>query len=269
MEKSEKQYYDTISNEYTGMSQRPDARRKLELIDLLIPKNSKSVLDVGGANGWLTDGLRERCWVVTQEISYASLEKGKGDRILSDAANLPLADISFDAVICSQVLEHLSSTNYPLALNELSRVARETIVVSVPYREDLSMRLVECKYCGHIFNCYYHQRAFDENELSTLFSGWTMVEWHVFGELNTDSNMADVRAISRKSTYRKPPLAEHGLSCPVCGNIDKKARLQKKFLWFNNALQRRLRRLWSLAHRQKFISQQRTPYWIAAIYFRE
>jgi ubiquinone/menaquinone biosynthesis C-methylase UbiE len=44
---------------------------------------------------------------------------------------LPFADRSFDAVLCMEVLEHLQ---HPAdAVRELARVARDVVVLSVPF----------------------------------------------------------------------------------------------------------------------------------------
>jgi SAM-dependent methyltransferase len=48
----------------------------------------------------------------------------------ADARHLPFADASIDVVICSQVLHHFEDGEIPRILMELSRVARQLVVVS-------------------------------------------------------------------------------------------------------------------------------------------
>jgi ubiquinone/menaquinone biosynthesis C-methylase UbiE len=266
----ENRYYDAISAKYTNILEQLDAQRKQKLFNVLVTANTQSVLDVGGANGWVTIGFPKEIWVITQDISMQSLKRGDGESILSDAANLPFPDKSFDMVICSQVLEHIPQRAYKGVISEISRIARKEIVISVPYREDLSMRNVECSACGKEFNSYYHKRAYSEIELSLLFADWVMAEWHVFGKLNTDSNMAVVDSISRKSTYRTPPLAEVGQICPLCGNQIKVNHRRKDLYFFLRLIIKKLSSNWhrliSLFQQQKFLPQAKNPYWIASVY---
>jgi SAM-dependent methyltransferase len=48
----------------------------------------------------------------------------------SDARRLPFADASVDVVLCSQVLHHFEDAEIPAVLAELSRVARQRVIVS-------------------------------------------------------------------------------------------------------------------------------------------
>lgn len=51
------------------------------------------------------------------------------------ATSLPFSDYSWDAVICVDVLEHLSPAERDLVLIELLRVARNLVVVAFPFGE--------------------------------------------------------------------------------------------------------------------------------------
>lgn len=66
---------------------------------------------------------------VTQKGSYGSLTRAD---IFSDSSRFPLDDSSFDTVVCTQVLEHVSDP-----FNKISEIARVlkpggTVVISVP-----------------------------------------------------------------------------------------------------------------------------------------
>jgi Methyltransferase domain len=54
--------------------------------------------------------------------------------ILGDVRSIPVADGTFDVVLASQVLEHLSRETLGDALSELRRVSRRRAVISVPQR---------------------------------------------------------------------------------------------------------------------------------------
>lgn len=92
------------------------------------------VLDIGCADRWV-----EGC--CSAEVEYVALDfplTGKAlyaarPDIFADAARLPLKSASFDAVVCLEVLEHLSQPQAALA--EFARVLRPagTLLFSMPF----------------------------------------------------------------------------------------------------------------------------------------
>jgi len=92
------------------------------------------VLDVGCADRW----IESRCSASAQYIGLDLPVTGKGlyaaePDIFADAAWLPLLNASVDAVVCLEVLEHVS---YPqAALAELARVLKPggTMFFSMPF----------------------------------------------------------------------------------------------------------------------------------------
>lgn len=83
--------------------------------------------------------------------------------------NLPFENNEFDAVSCLEVLEHLSDATYTNALNEISRVARRYILITVPYNEYVQRVEVKCTKCGSLFNCNGHLHKFTKNKVLHLF----------------------------------------------------------------------------------------------------
>jgi SAM-dependent methyltransferase len=85
-----------------------------------------TVVDVACGPGFYTDSFRARgAHVVPVEHSLAELQLS-GDppehSVIGDAARLPLADASVDAVFCSNMLEHTPDT--AAVIDELARVLR-------------------------------------------------------------------------------------------------------------------------------------------------
>lgn len=112
---------------------------------------SGQVLDVGCGDGSASGAwLAGRCGgYVGVDVSPAAVESARASgldaRTIDDAGELPFPGESFDAAICTEVLEHLFD---PLgALAEIRRVLRPggTVVVTVPnvanwrYRTDLAL----------------------------------------------------------------------------------------------------------------------------------
>jgi len=83
---------------------------------------------------------------------------------------LPFPDSHFDAVVMSEVLEHLDDAVLEETLDEVRRVLRPggIFIGTVPARENLADSLVVCPGCGLQFHRWGHKSSFDINRLSTL-----------------------------------------------------------------------------------------------------
>jgi len=96
----------------------------------ILPRLQGRVLDVGCGhkpyNPWLNSKN-------TRVIGLDVTTNSKADLIVNDQQNWPFASLSFDAVICTQVLEHVSDLDK--TLNEIERVLNVGgwLIVSVPF----------------------------------------------------------------------------------------------------------------------------------------
>lgn len=86
------------------------------------------------------------------------------------AQAIPFDDCEFDAVIMSEVLEHLDDLVLSKSLREVHRVLRHNgrLIITVPYKEDLNSNMVACPKCGEVFHKVGHARSFDKNELISI-----------------------------------------------------------------------------------------------------
>ncbi len=92
------------------------------------------LLDLGCGQAPLFDTYRSLCRSVTCLDWPGSPHNVQHADVLCDVnEQLPLADASFDVVICSDVLEHLHNPN--MAMSEMSRVLRPggKVLLSVPF----------------------------------------------------------------------------------------------------------------------------------------
>jgi SAM-dependent methyltransferase len=258
--------------------QLPDGRRKAQLFAAFIPAGCRTVLDAGGGTGWATIGIREKCNVVTLDNCAESLSHAPGATIMANVEALPCADRSFDLVMSSQVLEHLPSDALDTACSEMMRVAKNYLMVSVPYREALEVRFVRCGFCQHVFHPYYHCRSFTEEDLAELFPQWLMAEWHVFGALCRGSGVTALRRLPRVGSTRNLTLATEDTICPECGKqggdnlVDQSTTRGSIFHRILSFSKRRLRRCFAFHEIEPyptFLPQALGPYWIAALFIRE
>jgi Methylase involved in ubiquinone/menaquinone biosynthesis len=91
--------------------------------------------------------------------------------MVSSMLSLPFPDRSFDVVLCAETLEHLDPADLVRATAELRRIARKSLVVTVPYQEDLLAWSTRCSRCGTVFHLYGHRNVFSPERLKALFPG--------------------------------------------------------------------------------------------------
>jgi SAM-dependent methyltransferase len=113
-----------------------------------------SLLDVGCGHGIFLDGYEG-----TDKAGVDIRPKGEHDwpYHLADAASLPFPDASWDTVSAQEMLEHQPDGKMETVLAELRRVARERLLVTVPFCE---RRLRS----GHV-------QRFDADRVRELFPG--------------------------------------------------------------------------------------------------
>jgi len=76
-------------------------------------------------------------------------------------------DDSVDTVVCMEVLEHVDDLK--TAVDEILRVARRRVIITVPCSQKLSYEL--CIHCNRYTPVSGHLRAFHRDSLQRLFAG--------------------------------------------------------------------------------------------------
>ncbi len=155
----------------------PTEVERIERLVALAGEGVHSVLDVGAGHGLLLEALAARrglrgtgIEITAAKVDYA---RSRGvDLRLGDASRLDFGDRSFDLVYCCEVLEHLPFGVFEAACRELARVARDQVVVSVPFDE--RRHFVRCPYCAASVNPNYHFRSFDAASMASLLPGWRL-----------------------------------------------------------------------------------------------
>ena len=131
-------FYDTsVKN---NLIQRYWHGRRFQEVAKLATKVNGRLLDVGCAGGTLTEKVAKRARpervvgvdISVKSVAYSLTKRPQFDVTVGDAEELPFQDATFEAIFCSEVMEHLTSPDK--MLSEVRRCLTPTgyAVVMVP-----------------------------------------------------------------------------------------------------------------------------------------
>lgn len=150
-----------------------EARRLEAILRLLRLRPGARVADLGCGSGWLSALCRQRgAWVLAADIAPRGVAAVRrrypeiGHFAAADIYHLPLQPGRFDAVIVSEVIEHLEGLDE--ALDQVRALLRPggRLLVAVPYRESILQHL--CIHCNRLTPANAHLHSFDEERLVAL-----------------------------------------------------------------------------------------------------
>ena len=152
-----------------------DERRVREYIISKVPKDVKSILDVGCGSGWVAEHFTKKgIRVHSLDISITNPAKAlklypseKHNGIVADSFYLPFANDSFDCVIASEIIEHVIDPS--AFIKEVFRVAAKggKLIITTPYKERLIYYL--CIHCNQMTPIHAHIHSFDEKMLEGYY----------------------------------------------------------------------------------------------------
>ena len=151
---------------------RQSASEQNRITDLLalLPKQGERILDVGARDGYFSILLTKVFDTVTAlDLEMPQIDHPTVDCVKGNIVALDFPDNHFDVVFCAEVLEHIPPAMLRKACAELSRVAKNRVVIGVPYKQDTRVGRTTCYTCGKINPPWGHVNEFDENKLRALF----------------------------------------------------------------------------------------------------
>jgi SAM-dependent methyltransferase len=222
-------------------------RARVEDLLGLLPQHGATALDVGARDGFLSRLLADRFErVIALDLKRPDIVHPRIECVQGDASRLPYEDRSFDAVLCAEVLEHIPRPTLELVCHELVRVTRTTLVIGVPFAQDLRCGETTCSSCGGFNPPWGHVNSFDESNLRQLFAAMSPRRigfvWSTSDCTNAFSSAFMRIAGNPYGTY------EQDESCVHCGAAIGAARLRSlpqkvatKLAVLGNRVQRALR----------------------------
>ena len=135
-----------------------------------VPEGIDTILEIGSGDGLIINALKAAGYdPVAYDISRTALEYIKtSKRIQGSAALLPFPASTFDVVLACELLEHLPISDYRHLLDEIARVAKRYVLITVPYNETLEWNYARCPSCGCVFHGTCHVRSFREADMISL-----------------------------------------------------------------------------------------------------
>lgn len=201
--------------------------------------------------------------------SNTALAHVVGEKINGSIDAIPFQDREFDMLTSTEVLEHLPQDIYKKAKEEISRVAKQWIMVTVPYNESIELSQTICNLCHCSFNPNYHLRSFDDKGMRDLFVEHGFICSEIF-KIHPQKKVPDgierairsLGAIKRALLAQSPSPMRTNTICPACGqrsqvgNDHNETHLDKK----SATLGMRIRSL---------LCVEPTYRWIGAVYERK
>lgn len=163
-------------------------------------KPGARVLNIGAGNGRFEElCLRRGADVYALDPGPATIDAlrrrlGLGDKAVTGVSDkIPFGDAFFDAVVMSEVLEHLEPAALRATLAEARRVLRPggRFTGTVPCGENLAEQETMCPKCGERFHRWGHKLSFSARSLTAalaeyfpeprvekkLFVTWGTLNW--------------------------------------------------------------------------------------------
>ncbi len=221
---SEKEYYE--SKDLWDLSNFNKAHfKRVKKVLENIPKDSKSLLDVGCGNGILCNQaqiqMRDLTRVVGFDQSIEAMKQVRTEKKVGDITNLPFKEKEFDTVCCLEVLEHIQSDIFQDVIEELTRVGKRNIIITVPHNENLGDNEIQCPKCKTIFHRYLHVQAFNSNRLEKLFEKYGFTCRSINPIISYRKKIGLQKIL--KMSGRKPQQFFGNMICPYCKYSNKKA----------------------------------------------
>lgn len=90
--------------------------------------NPESILEIGIGDGLVSNYLKHKGLnIITMDI-----DEGLNPDYVGSVLSMPFSDKCFEVISCFEVLEHLPYDDFYKALNEIYRVSRRYVVISLP-----------------------------------------------------------------------------------------------------------------------------------------
>lgn len=165
-----------------------EQQRTADLIHLM-PASGRLALDIGARDGHFSLLMAERFESVialdltTPHVVHPRIQCHQGN-----AATMTFEDHAFDFVLCAEVLEHIPANMLRQVCREIERVACDSILIGVPYKQDIRVGRTTCRSCGEPNPPWGHVNSFDEGRINGLFPSCDLTTISFVGHSSISTN---------------------------------------------------------------------------------
>ncbi|RXZ43459.1 class I SAM-dependent methyltransferase [Crenobacter cavernae] len=168
--------WEHFQNDEAGAGDTFNSGPRYKFIAKHIPSGA-SALNIGVGAGGLERLLYEKkVKIYCLDPSEKSIENLRNKYDLDECAqsgfsqSMPFPDNTFDFVVMSEVLEHLTNEVIEATVAEVKRVLKPggTFIATVPAEENIAASQVCCPHCGELFHRWGHVQVFDEGKIEQL-----------------------------------------------------------------------------------------------------
>jgi len=249
----------------------PEEKERIIEIISSIPEKVRSILEVGCGNGAIVNNIKKRkdnfSRVVGVDISTSALKHVNTEKYKQNINNLKFDNNSFDCVIASEVIEHLTYYDFLMGIKEVQRVTNKWIIISVPNDENLEVNVRMCDKCFCWFNPNYHMNSFNKQSLSELFDDFEMVWLKEIGPSIKRIRYSNIAKMIYH--YNKHPAPKIGI-CPQCGfNYANRKNEYESFMNHKkmvNPIYKKIIVLWDIFFKLFFTKKIYKKRWLLAVY---
>jgi SAM-dependent methyltransferase len=236
MHNFEKNYYEN-NNFWEGTIEDEGNRIRIARTVEMVPAECNTLLDAGCGNGVFGRHLRQSRpllkWIVNMDRSFSALNFVDGEKVQGSLDAIPFADSSFDCVTCLEVIEHLPLPVFETTLQELCRVTRQFLIISVPYAEQIEKNVTQCPSCFTIFNADLHLQKFSMHRMKNLLDNFGFKNIAIETLVTTETYVGRELYGKVREWIKNPSpaLSFRSPICPLCGfaNLEFHGPMQDTF----------------------------------------
>ncbi len=156
-------------------------KNKIKKILENIPSDVETIIDIGCGNGLITNFLADKYKIIGVDRSKNALKHVEKEKLLCSSDYLCVKKSSFDLVFSSELLEHLENKTFQKTIDEIKRVCKNYIFLTVPNNEFIEKDFIKCPSCGNVFNKIYHLRNINLDKIKDLFPEFNVVSNFNYG----------------------------------------------------------------------------------------